>query len=382
MGLGAGGFWGYVHVDDDQDHGRIRRLATAVKNEYSLITGQDLELFVDHDIAWGEEWKARIDNALSATTFFIPIVTPRYFTSSECRRELLTFAGHARSLGRAELLMPIYYVTVPVLEGGEDPDDEAVALVKAMQWVDWRKLRLEAEDSPAYREEVHRLAGRLAEISASITVREEEARELPRAEAGDDDPGVVELVAEAEPAMLRFTEALEQLGPEMSAVGDIADAWSPRLERAAAKGAGPALLVFRGLANDLDAPAGRIHELGARWASELVTIDPAVLSLIRLAEAGYWSDAESREFFSAIHEMKHAADEALAELRGLVSVIDQTGELSRDLRRPRKRMKEGLRSILDGQAILDEWDRRARQVEDARDESDSAEDPPEPSSNG
>jgi hypothetical protein len=108
------GFLSYAHEDNKLDTGAILELARLIGEEYSLISGEPLELFVDHDsIAWGEEWRKRIDAALTQTTFFIPIVTPRYFTRPECRRELLEFAAKAKSLGVQELLLPILYVEPP-----------------------------------------------------------------------------------------------------------------------------------------------------------------------------------------------------------------------------------------------------------------------------
>jgi hypothetical protein len=35
----AQGFWSYVHEDDENEGGRIRRLAESLRNEYALMTG-------------------------------------------------------------------------------------------------------------------------------------------------------------------------------------------------------------------------------------------------------------------------------------------------------------------------------------------------------
>jgi hypothetical protein len=108
------GFWSYAHGDNELDGGAVLELARLIAAEYNLISGEPLELFVDQrSIAWGENWRERIDSSLAQTTFFIPIVTPRYFTRPECRRELLEFAAKANSLGAEELLLPILYVDVP-----------------------------------------------------------------------------------------------------------------------------------------------------------------------------------------------------------------------------------------------------------------------------
>src|SRR5437773_5014615 len=118
-------FWSYSHRDNALDGGRVLRLAQQVQAEYELLTGADLSLFVDHAaIEWGQHWRERIDEALATTTFFIPVITPRFFASDECRRELITFAGHAKSLGVEALLLPILYVSVPGLGDDltHDPD--------------------------------------------------------------------------------------------------------------------------------------------------------------------------------------------------------------------------------------------------------------------
>lgn len=361
----AAGFWSYAHEDDEQDGGGIRALARAVKAEYSLLTGEELTLFIDHDLQWGDEWRARIDEALSSTTFFIPVITPRYFAREECRRELLTFAGHAKSLGRSDLLLSIYYVQVPGFDSDGSSDDEAVALVASMQWDDWRQLRLEGRDSPAYRKRVNELARRLADISSSLAERDEVVgTEFAVAEAGEDEPGLVELMAAAEVAMPRFNATMDALMDELNQIAEIAGGWGPKIERAANKGAGASMHVFGQVAKALSEPSERVNALGKQYANELVTIDPAILSLIRFAHAGVWESKDAAELFAGIRELKKNSDEVLVQLRDLVTVLDQTAALSRDLRRPVRQLREGLQGVMDSSAIIEEWDRRASQTDD------------------
>lgn len=160
------GFWSYVQSDNENSRQRIRRLADLIRAEFSLITGEELRLFTDRDIEWGQHWEARIDQALRAVTFLIPIITPSYFKSEACRKELLTFSGHASSRGLDELLLPIYYVPVPALDEHREGVDQAVDLIAKTQWRDWRDLRLTSEDDPAYLEAINGAAMRLADIAA------------------------------------------------------------------------------------------------------------------------------------------------------------------------------------------------------------------------
>ena len=99
-------------------------------------------MFVDREsLQWDDEWNARINAAIAGTTFFIPVITPSYFKSTACRRELLKFYREAKRLGLEQLILPVYWISVPELD--EDPDDEAdeaVEVVARYQWQDFREL--------------------------------------------------------------------------------------------------------------------------------------------------------------------------------------------------------------------------------------------------
>jgi hypothetical protein len=83
------GFWSYVHADDAAEGGRITDLARHLQAQYEMLTGDALVLFLDRDaLKWGDEWRNKVDESLAGIAFFIPLMTPRYFLSAECRREL------------------------------------------------------------------------------------------------------------------------------------------------------------------------------------------------------------------------------------------------------------------------------------------------------
>src|SRR5690349_8733979 len=110
------GFWSYAHADNKASRGEILQFAEEIGDEFDLMTGRELCIFVDRDdIAWGDNWRERIDTGLKGTTFFMPIITPRYFVREECRRELRLFTSQAKSLGLIEFLLPILYVPTAAL---------------------------------------------------------------------------------------------------------------------------------------------------------------------------------------------------------------------------------------------------------------------------
>jgi hypothetical protein len=131
------GFWSYVHADDETEHGRIAELARDVVAQFEMLTGEDIELFLDRDkLDWGDEWRPKVDSSLATVAFFIAVITPRYFKSAECRRELQFFARRAVELGVRELVLPLVYQDFAALHDDE-PDDDLVALVRGFQWEDW-----------------------------------------------------------------------------------------------------------------------------------------------------------------------------------------------------------------------------------------------------
>lgn len=73
-------FLSYAHEDDRTSKGRVLALAEAVANEFSLLTGDELNLFVDRDdINWGDKWRERISIALDTSTILMPIITRDIF---------------------------------------------------------------------------------------------------------------------------------------------------------------------------------------------------------------------------------------------------------------------------------------------------------------
>ncbi|MEU9042418.1 MULTISPECIES: toll/interleukin-1 receptor domain-containing protein [unclassified Kitasatospora] len=205
---GTGCFWSYAHRDNEFDHGRILRLADLIKREYVMRTQRELELFTDRThISWGEDWRDRLDSGLHKTTFFIPIITPGYFRSVECRRELLTFSANSTSLGIQQLVLPILYVDTPELDL-EDSLNEAVSLVKRMQWEDWRQLRFDAEDSPSHRRGVSRIVNRLMEITAQVESQQAHAHPGDLMDIDDLGPSTVDTVAALEKAIAQWGGSL------------------------------------------------------------------------------------------------------------------------------------------------------------------------------
>ena len=280
--MSAVGFWSYSHDDDERDGHALLRLATRIQDEFALVTGESLILFVDRDqISWGEEWRRRIETALAETTFFIPIITPLYFKRPECRRELLSFAGQAQSLGAIELVMPILYVAVPDL--AEDSSDEARALVAKMQYTDWHELRLSAEDSAEYRRALNSLALRLAEISSRYEQKDaQRIYGITEEETEAEEEGLLDQLAIVEEKLAQWQEYVDEGNIVVEQSNAIRGPYEDRIRRAERQGtSGPVLSVLRSFTREWEPLMSRSTEYVKKYSAASIELDPLVLKLLR-----------------------------------------------------------------------------------------------------
>jgi hypothetical protein len=143
------------------------------------VTGEPFQVFQDIDgIGLGEHWPKKIEDILEQATFFVPILTPSYFTSSRCREELQRFIKLEKTARRTDLILPIYYITTPAIEDAglraADPLAEAISL---RQRYDWRELRFHPLSDRRVRRAFESLArsigeARRREMLRSATLKE------------------------------------------------------------------------------------------------------------------------------------------------------------------------------------------------------------------
>jgi len=74
--------------------------------------------FMDREVRVGQEWQRRISEALATCRVFLPLYTPRYFTSVSCASEWYLFqarqSAHELTSGvRPEAIIPVLWVPMP-----------------------------------------------------------------------------------------------------------------------------------------------------------------------------------------------------------------------------------------------------------------------------
>jgi len=382
------GFFSYVHADDENDGGRVAQLGRDILSELKAITGDgEVELFLDRDdLHAGDHWREKVDEALSNVAFFIPIITPRFFQSVECRRELQFFSDKAEKLGITEIILPILYIDVPELREIE-PDLDLVRLIKRIQWEPWNELRLEGRESSDYLKGKHRIAQELnrrrlqiesKDIIPAATRYQEELNQFfrktvseppsgtdgkvaPAEETEDEEPDIVGLLANMEDAQPKLTQVLSEISSELMTYGEIMSRGTEDIQKGNDEGKGFAwrLVIARRLTTEIVSPIERIEEGTRKYLSYLNEIDlgfrvllPRLVDEVR-DDPGVMPNV--REFLRIWRGMCDAASGATDSILQMVELMKPLEKLSKDLRAPLRRMRTALVSMAEAQDVLNDW---------------------------
>jgi CheY-like chemotaxis protein len=164
--IDAQAFLSYTRTDDEYFGGNISSLRKLLELGVRAVTGdQTFAIFQDVDgIELGQQWERRIGHAISSAKFLIPILTPCFLGSHACRDELGKFVEHEKALARDDLILPIYFITVPSLEKAElrNADPLAIELSKRQRY-DWRERSELPINDPSVRRAARELSQKIAQ---------------------------------------------------------------------------------------------------------------------------------------------------------------------------------------------------------------------------
>lgn len=343
------GFWSYVHDDDKAEKGRIAQLVHDIVDQYGLITGDRIEVFLDKDdLNWGDKWRDKIDNNLGSIAFFIPVLTPRYLMSVECRREMQYFLSKAIDLGISELLLPLLYVKIPQMADTES-EDELLKIIKSTQYEDWTETRFFDSSSTEYRRAVNALAKRLVEVNKNYETHEGSKPGIGKdlQPGKEEGPGFIDLLAEMESTLPEWGSTIIQLTREIENVGKIVkeenvnvsnnstfDSYSKRLA------------IMRQLANRLSDPSENIWQLSNKVANQINSIDAGFKVIFERAPEEIKNDPASRkkyvDLMSSIKLLINSAKESFVSVERMIQSLSSIEALSREIRPVIRKMKQGL----------------------------------------
>jgi parallel beta-helix repeat protein len=162
------------HDDRDRSVSSFRESLTAA---LAARTSRPVEIFQDRvNIRWGENWRDRIRAALDETPVLVPIVTPNFLQSDECRDELECFLEGEDRRRRWDLILPVYFYPIRKIDDGEPiAGDYLIAELRRRQWQDWIEHRTDAPDSPRRLAYLGRLA---ADLLVAVDARPSAPAEL------------------------------------------------------------------------------------------------------------------------------------------------------------------------------------------------------------
>ncbi|OBJ50555.1 toll/interleukin-1 receptor domain-containing protein [Mycobacterium sp. 1423905.2] len=370
----ATAFLSYAHSDDDD--GQIGRLRERLGQAYKRHRGEALAIFFDragdHRIEWGEEWRSKISDTISGTTFFIPVISPSYLKSSMCREEFDEFVEKAEGSGLNELIMPILWV---------EPHPETVEekrlfdAANARQWVDWREKRKLEETSAAYKNLIDEMGERLARVAREVADKPEvvDAGATGEVDTGgtqptavDEDsggpkgtpphieepPGLLDLSVEAAQRTAVMLTLLQQAADEITAMKDGVSV--EPLDQSATNS--QRLFAMRHLANEMTPYAERF-EAKAKQAEEAARLlNKSIFSAIDLLSLPQMVvGANQIESFERLREVPAQVQGQLGQIVTVRAQVSMIGRLSRDLRAPFSSIERGFDSLDAILQLVQDW---------------------------
>ena len=159
------GFLSYTRRDDQFFGGYITKFREALEAGVQVVTGdRGFKLFQDIEgIVIGEQWEKKLAEVIGRASFFLPMLSPLFLSSPNCREEVELFVGRERASGRDDMILPVYLVDSPKLEKAEERDRDPVATeIAKRQRYDWRENAWLPLDQPAARRAVLTLAQAIA----------------------------------------------------------------------------------------------------------------------------------------------------------------------------------------------------------------------------
>ena len=156
-------FVSYTKFDDEHESGWIKGFCTRLEKSVQAqgVEGFGVFQFLDgKSIKWGHDWRRRIDDALDSSTFFIPVMTPKFLQSDGCLEEAERFLAREDQTKRPGFVLPILLrgcTSSPCKQSGQQMRERLFSF----QWSDWQELKYSEFDTAKVRKAMDLLAERI-----------------------------------------------------------------------------------------------------------------------------------------------------------------------------------------------------------------------------
>jgi predicted ATPase len=134
----------------DNTDGFVNRLRDLLAEELWVQTGEPAEVTSATDrIRPGATWSKEAEKLVLQAAVLVPVVSPSYFKSDECRREFELFLERGQGRGRP-LIFPVYFVTAGEVENAPAQLQSAwVQTLVRQKFADFRQHRFDLTSTKA-----------------------------------------------------------------------------------------------------------------------------------------------------------------------------------------------------------------------------------------
>ena len=364
------GFFSYAHGDDVRNS--LTELKQDLITESHQVTGEELQIFFDKDgISWGDLWQDNIVAGIDSSAFFIPILSPLYFKSSNCLAELKQFLEKINRGASKELFLPIYFIDIKDLASVQI-DEDLLNSVFSYQYEDWRDIRFASRSSEKYRAAVGRLAARLARANSELERKSIEVEDGKRDKENNDNGGLnvnTEIEDNShgflDDSIFNITQQLPILEDHlnkatglMQKIGDIPSKYTIEIQSHQFSDSASLSSIFARMSIELQ-PVSKEYLVEAKRCEDLIfKLDPSIRSVINIQNK-FNALAESQDNNStwreSVAELAINAKTAHENLDKLNDALSALKYFSRILYKPLRDIEQANTIFGSGFEIVANW---------------------------
>lgn len=371
--LPVNGFFSYAHADDISQC--LQKLRGDLCEEYSMLTGEALNLFIDRDgLAWGVKWQESITAGIDSSMFFIPVLTPRYFQSTNCLKELGQYLAKVEIEGAPQLILPILFVDVD--RDYLDIDRGLLGKVLAYQYEDWTDLRFVPRSSERYKRAINKMAERL--LSANIAL--ERAVNQPSVEpvlnldnsdlaptaSGDcssdqeneERDGILDSFVKITESNKKINDQLQRASSDLIRMGEVFNAGTEQLTKDGAVKADPqkTLIISRQVASNLMPIASSYSKNIDEFSGTVFSMDHSMrVCLTHIVNDPNAPASEKEKVLDSVINLSEKAEMAREQTRVFLTKVSGLKNLSRALAKPVKTIESATNKCLAAFDMISEW---------------------------
>ena len=210
------------------------------------------------------------------------------------------------------------------------------------------------------------VAGQCDTVSASRIWQEgvslSQIQELEAIE--DEEPGFIDMLADAEEAMPAMGETLEGVTTILETIASLTDATTAEIHESDRQGKGMSgrLVLTRKLAATLAEPAAQLKQSAQTYSLVMKRIQKGMDLIIEELEANPEQLAEAGEFPDQIVSLANNAEGSIEATKQMVEATKTTGSLARDLRKPTRDISNSLELVIEASQPILLWRERLNEI--------------------